>query len=420
MLLRFTVSNYRSFKEEATLDLEACSIKEQAENVSPVKLGSQSFNILKSVVLLGANSSGKSNLFKGFALMRHLVINSVRETATARSYPIEPFLLSTETEHLPSKFECTVMIENIVYRYGFRADNDKVHAEYLYRIVKRKEEAIFIREGKDYQIPKNFSTSFKNKLTLLTDLVRADSLYLTVLAQFNIDFAQQIAGWFEKNIIYSELDLDNAIRNTSRMLEDPVYNTWFNQIISKSDIGFTEIEPNKKTDRQQADKWVNSAWLSSPKIKVSHIKYDARNKPAGKVSLELENDESSGSQKLIALLGPIIKSLIEGSTLWIDEFDSKIHPYVTSMLMSLFNSIKYNERGAQLISISYNQQILKKLRRDQIVFLNKDSYGASSVSALYIFNPQVRSNAFFDKEYLQGLYGGVPRINNDEVLEIAR
>lgn len=28
-----------------------------------------------------------------------------------------------------------------------------------------------------------------------------------------------------------------------------------------------------------------------------------------------------------------------------------------------------------------------------------------------IYNPAVRSNAIFDKEYLQGMYGGVPHIN---------
>lgn len=80
--------------------------------------------------------------------------------------------------------------------------------------------------------------------------------------------------------------------------------------------------------------------------------------------------------------------------------------------MDLFNSNKYNQNGAQLVSISYNQQILKKLRRDQIAFLNKDAYGASSITALYIFNPNVRSNAIFDKEYLQGQYGGVPNISD--------
>ncbi|HWZ03762.1 MAG TPA: AAA family ATPase, partial [Mucilaginibacter sp.] len=143
-----------------------------------------------------------------------------------------------------------------------------------------------------------------------------------------------------------------------------------------------------------------------------HIKYDSKNRKVEKVSLELSKDESSGAQKFIALLGPMIKVLMDGGTFWIDDFDAKIHPYIITMVMDLFNSDKYNQNGAQLVSISYNQQILKKLRRDQIAFLNKDPYGASSITALYIFNPSVRSNAIFDKEYLQGQYGGVPNISN--------
>ena len=154
------------------------------------------------------------------------------------------------------------------------------------------------------------------------------------------------------------------------------------------------------------------------KLRANHVKYDAKNRRVENVFLELSKDESSGAQKLIALLGPMIKVLLEGGTFWIDDFDAKIHPYIITMVMDLFNSDKYNQNGAQLVAISYNQQILKKLRRDQIVFLNKDAYGASSLSALYIYNPHVRSNAIFDKEYLQGLYGGVPHISDLQNLDL--
>ena len=420
MLLKFKVSNYRSFKDEAVLDLEACSIKEQAENIVTAKSGSQPVNILKSIVLLGANSSGKSNLFKAFALMRHMVINSVKEIGQTKTYVIEPFLLSTETESSPSNFECSTMIDSVVYRYGFKANGNRIVAEWLYRIVKRREEPIFIRENDAYNILKSFTTDLKNKLHLLTEVVRPDALYLTVLSQFNIDFAQKLSIWFEKNNVYSDWNLNEAITYTRLLLADPEYSLLFNEILGKSDVGFTEVEALKKIDKNHIHKNINGASprLFYQKTKVSHVKYNAKKKPVEKITLDLMSDESSGAQKLIALLGPIIDSLITGNTLWVDEFDAKIHPYIVSMVMSLFNSIKYNPNGAQLITISYNQQILKKLRRDQIVFLNKDDYGASSISALYIFNPHVRSNAIFDKEYLQGLYGGVPKIDRELRLKI--
>ena len=422
MLLKFVLSNYRSFKDKATLDLEACSIKEYAENVFFSKHGTQPINILKSIALLGANSAGKSNLFKGFNLMRYLVINSAKESDLTKTYTIEPFLLNTETENKPSQFECTMMVNDIIYRYGFSVNNKTVVSEWLYMIVKRREETVFIRNNNEYEIVKRFPTDLKNKLTILTELTRGDALFISVLTQFNIDFAMQISKWFSKNIVYADPNLDEDIDYTSELLTDPVYSSLLNEIIEKSDLGFTGIERpvDKQPGQKQFDKAVNgiSPQKLKMKLRANHVKYDAKNRRVENVFLELSKDESSGAQKLIALLGPMIKVLLEGGTFWIDDFDAKIHPYIITMVMDLFNSDKYNQNGAQLVAISYNQQILKKLRRDQIVFLNKDAYGASSLSALYIYNPHVRSNAIFDKEYLQGLYGGVPHISDLQNLDL--
>jgi len=416
MLLKFSLSNYRSFKDNATLDLEACSIKEYGENVFVCKYGNHAVNILKSIALLGANSAGKSNLFKGFNLMRHIVINSAKESELTKTYQIEPFRLCTETENKPSFFECSMMINSVIYRYGFKIDNKQVVGEWLYMIAKRREETIFIRTKNQIEIVKRFPNDYKNKLELLTELTRNDALYLSVLAQFNIDMASQIVKWFAKNIIYAEPNLDEALNYTAELLADPHYSSLLNEIIEKSDLGFSSIERHTDKRAEQKISTKNSAGFSNSrpgvKLRSIHIKHDSKNNRTEKVSLELNKNESSGAQKFIALLGPMIKVLMDGGTFWIDDFDAKIHPYIITMVMDLFNSNKYNQNGAQLVSISYNQQILKKLRRDQIAFLNKDAYGASSITALYIFNPNVRSNAIFDKEYLQGQYGGVPNISD--------
>jgi hypothetical protein len=242
-----------------------------------------------------------------------------------------------------------------------------------------------------------------------------------VLAQFNIEFATQISKWFAKNTVYADQNLEDAISYTSDLLADPLYLSLLNEIIEKSDLGFKSVERQvDKTAQKQTGKVVSTQVTPKFKVKLraSHVKYDSKNKPAENIFLELGSYESSGAQKLIALLGPMLKVLIEGGTFWIDDFDAKIHPYIITMVMDMFNSDKYNQNGAQLVAVSYNQQILKKLRRDQIVFLNKDAYGASSLSALYIYNPHVRSNAIFDKEYLQGHYGGVPNISNLQNLDI--
>ena len=74
MLVNFTVENYRSFKEERTFSMEACSIKEHKESV----ISKGKYNLLPLAILYGANSSGKSNLFRAIATMWRIIMNSVR------------------------------------------------------------------------------------------------------------------------------------------------------------------------------------------------------------------------------------------------------------------------------------------------------------------------------------------------------
>jgi AAA15 family ATPase/GTPase len=415
MLLKFTLSNYRSFKDTASVDLKACAIREHTENTFSYSYGSQPLGILKSIVLLGANASGKSNLMKGFELMRNMVTNSAVETTDSKIHRIEPFMLNTETENKNTLFECTMVVNNIIYKYGFKSNNKEIHSEWLYIIAKRREEIVFIRTKNEYEIVKRFPADFKNKLLMLSELTRIDALYLSVLAQFNIEMALQLSKWFANNTVYGDPNVNDAINYTGELLKKPIYSLLLNEIIEKSNLGFTNIE--RKNDRQLVQKRVNKSLNGSAdplfpiNLSSNHIKYNARNKPVENIFFEVSKHESSGTQKFIALLGPIIKVLVEGGTLWIDEFDAKIHPYIITMIMGLFNSAKYNKNGAQLVAVSYNQQILKKLRRDQIIFVNKDTYGASSLEALYSYNPQVQSNAFFDKEYLEQ-YGGVPNISD--------
>ncbi|MGZ3755230.1 MAG: AAA family ATPase [Mucilaginibacter sp.] len=414
MLIKFTTSNYRSFKDTVSLDFKACVIKERAENTFPSNYGTKSMNILKSIVLVGANSAGKSNLIKSFDLMRDMVINSANQAGNPTINNIEPFMLNTETDRKPSLFECTMVINDIVYKYGFKSTHKVIQKEWLYMITKRREELIFERTKNEFNIVKKYPTELKNKFTMLSEVTKADVLYLSILALFDVEIGVEISNWFTDCIIYDDTNLHEAINYTYSLLENPKFNLLINNVIEKLDLGFTAI---KKQNSASAASKANGLHINSNPAKQAsvgllskHKKYTVGNKPVEQFWLDFMDHESSGTQKLIALLGPIFKVLTSGGTIFIDEFDSKIHPHIVTTIMDLFNSVHHNSKGGQLVVISYNQQILKKLRRDQIILFNKDAYGCSSMGALHSSNPRVRSTAFFDKEYLQGAYGGIPNI----------
>jgi hypothetical protein len=100
-----------------------------------------------------------------------------------------------------------------------------------------------------------------------------------------------------------------------------------------------------------------------------------------------------------------------GSVLFVDELEARLHPLLTRGLISQFNSY-INDLDGQLIFISHDAGLLdpKRIRRDQVWFAEKDDFGASRLHSLSEF--KVRKEAKFDKEYLLGQFGGVPRVTN--------
>ena len=80
MLVNFTFQNFRSFRDEKTLSMEAGSIKELKESV----IQKESYRLLPAAVMYGANSSGKSNVLLALMTMRRVLLGSVRRSEERR------------------------------------------------------------------------------------------------------------------------------------------------------------------------------------------------------------------------------------------------------------------------------------------------------------------------------------------------
>jgi AAA15 family ATPase/GTPase len=136
--------------------------------------------------------------------------------------------------------------------------------------------------------------------------------------------------------------------------------------------------------------------------------------------------ESEGTKKLIALAGPIVDSLENGNVLFIDEIDARLHPLITTALVKLFNSPETNPRNAQLVCTTHDTNLLDRryLRRDQIYFVEKDRTASTRLFSLADFKLEaqvgggrtVRSDASYERNYIQGRYGAIPFIGDLETL----
>ena len=187
MLIRFSFKNFKSFKDENCLDMEATSLKEHEYNVAKT----DSTEILKVSAIYGANASGKTNVLQAFSYMKKRIlvsddskVNSPIDEENVYSFMINDNPISLEVEILAKN--------NKIYKYGFDILKDKIISEWLYEKRINKFYEIFERNNNNVQIMK-----VKNKLF---DLANIDdkSLFLKsfrAIDKSNEDF-NSVYEWF--------------------------------------------------------------------------------------------------------------------------------------------------------------------------------------------------------------------------------
>ena len=386
MLIEFTVGNYLSFKDKKTLSLEATSIKENSENV--FKVGK--YKLLRSVVLYGANSSGKSNFIKALGKMKNIVRGSAQNNSTS-DIDVIPFLLSTETENQPSYFEILFLIDGIRYRYGFEADNKTIHSEWLYERKVNIEKRLFIRDKDSIEISNDFEEGKG-----IEEKTRENALFLSIVDQFNGTTSKKIMKWFSENSIFSGLHLEIEKGFTLSFLELDDLAVMVKDFLSPLNLGFQDFA------------------LKDKKIVTFHNKFDSQGNIIDKLEFDLLTQESSGTNKLYDMAGNLIYGLKMGKLTVIDELDAKLHPLLTMAIIKMFNSPVYNTRNAQLVFATHDTNLLNfgGFRRDQIYFTEKDSMESTDLYSLVEYiepdGKKVRSDRSFEKDYIAGRYGAIP------------
>ena len=395
MLVQFMLKNVLSFKEETVLDMTAINAyKEHPGNLIDIGTAEK---FLKVAAIYGANASGKSNLHMAMCYFQYIItesFNNVAEddqTAIARYY--NPFSFEEEEEN--SEFQVIEIIEDYEYKYGFEYNDKCVVAEWMYRknIKNNRTSTIFERTTHEVhlgasvrkecelykeQIPaETLVLSFFNKLKLKTDIFR--NMYNSIMNTLVVptDFCE------DSKILKALLPpvIDNDRENLLAFLK--AIDTGI------TDIGYAENE--------------NQIYFDT-----IHVGKDGH-----EYSLNLYN-ESEGTIKSIILYIYVRTAIENDGSLFVDELNVKLHPLLLKFIIDLFYQYKSK---AQLIYTTHDTTLMDKkfFRRDQIWFVQKDEFGYSELVALSDF--KVRSDASFEKDYLAGVYGGIPFLNDFDLLK---
>lgn len=417
MLIEFSVGNYRSFKEPVTLSLVAAPLKSADLDLDRHNLykASNKLSLLKGTAIYGANASGKSNLIKALHFMQDFMVNSSRDGQSTDLIPVEPFQLSTATVDQPSFFELVFLLDQIQYRYGFEVTPQAVVKEWMYYIPKTRETEIFYRDKDQINAIKRLDAQ------LLSSKTRKNALFLSVCAQFNVDLAERVIQFIRSSLkIISGLQDHSYMFYTLKQLSEGVYSSKIQNLIRFLDLGFHDIQVHKSTlslddlpsDMPDSFKSVLLETLEGKtglSLHTIHHKYDTNGTLVTSEIFDLDAQESEGTKKMVALAGPLIETLEQGSILLVDELDARLHPLLSQAIIKLFNSAQTNPNHAQLIFTTHDTNLLshKLWRRDQIWFTEKQENGASDLYSLAEYRG-VRSDAAFARDYIQGRYGAIP------------
>lgn len=420
MLVELKTQNCMSYKDMTRFSMVGVDAYKEQEQENVLKT-SHGRKVLKSTFVFGGNASGKSNLIEVFGHMKRLLAESYKNALDTRR-PSEPpvpikFRLHERSQQAPTMMEATLVVGTALYRYGFEIDGATVVKEWLYQTMD-EEIALFTREGDRISLHR---TRFKD-MAGLKDQAMPHVLFLAQAARAGGRIAGTVFRWFHQLGIVNAMQEHCYQAFTMDLLErDPNFQAWATKFLAYLGIVRLSVAPEEESPGHREvganlspllRETIRAYVSTNPHRKVVlawYNRYGDDGRVVGEVASDFVESESSGTRRLLYLLGPIYDTLRNGKVLLIDELESQMHPLLLHRIVELFHA--YNRRGAQFVVITHGTELLSRggLRRDQVWFVEKAPSGASRLYSLTDFGPgEVGNGSNLGKNYLAGKYGAIP------------
>lgn len=430
MLIEFKFGNYRSFRDEAVLSMEATGLGRLKSSL----ISYNSLNLLPAVAIYGKNGGGKSNVIRAFWLAVQFIKNAQRTQHEDAEIPVRPFLLNDYSKDTPTFFEFTYVLDNVKYIYGFSATKEKVFSEYLYHAPKGQKATVFARTNQEFTF-----TEEKAKRKLISEAVAPNQLFFSVACTMNDAACVSAMKWFREYVFFSR-DYTDIPKQLLSYSNDKNMLAAISDYAKAADLGIEKMEFEFKdeeiddletiTDMPENMKSALSAFMQTLKensssseisLQKSEVKatsyHKGVNKDGEKVSLALElSDESDGTRKLMSIAPAIESVLNKGGLVLVDELEKELHPMLVNYIVAKFQSKNANPNAAQIVFTTHNTELLNMelLRKDQLYFADKSRKdGASELYSISDFSTKTADN--IRKGYLAGKYGATPDIEIEEV-----
>ena len=424
MLLEFRTKNYKSFKDEVIFSMTKAFRQTGLDySIQTIKIGQKEYKGLSSAVIYGPNASGKTNLIGAMDTMRAIVLRGNVKNSTEAFSPNEASYLlelipNCDNEDVPTMFSISFIDKGMAFTYSFSVILGKFMEKDFKRNIVDEElslngKTLFHRRGHSLEInvPKVFfSSSIGDNIDVAIDIgensINQEELFLCngFKTIFSKEIVSDILSWFEEKFIV--IYRSDAVK-VMRKFADPKENTiYVSKTLNEAAKSFG-ITANALGYKPEGDDVILCS-LFEKENKITAI-------PAVMF-------ESFGTIRFINEFPLVIRALLNGATLIMDEFDASIHPMALMNIINIFHNDEINKKGAQLIFNTHNPIFLNAslFRRDEIKFVERNKETNGSIHyALSDFKTSdgIRKGEDYMTNYFVSRYGAIEDVDFAPLME---
>lgn len=420
MLLEYDVSNFKSFRNEAYLDMRPAKnrvLKRFPNNFTALASGQK---VLKSSVIVGENAGGKSNFVQSVQFMKNLMTRndlpiksdlSCVHTANVTRAGTRINLTASDTSQ---SFQVEIALADIIYRYSLTLDVLGIIAEKL-----------DYSEGSDKPFENYFAAerarldvselaeqaSYGDALTLpyqislrdeqseaLSHIVQTyndsgrqiTTLYLVLLATLGSPHCQSVLRWFTEILFIVAEPTPEFLVNV--------------------------IDKTRLCDIMGSDKYLDIVRLIDASISDFAVDGERpfaesrieRTSGTGRKYSRLAKDDSTGVRRFLLWAVCIYLTVYENKVVVADEIDSCINPVLSDRVIAF---IQGSAHTGQFVFTTHNifNLTLRTFMKEQINIVTKDVETLESTLYSLADFPDIRYDV--NKElyefYMQGALGGI-------------
>ncbi|MDY0289166.1 MAG: ATP/GTP-binding protein [Sphaerochaeta sp.] len=440
MLINFTVSNFKSIKDEILFNMAPAKRLQTMKDHVLVANTKKQAEAMPVGAIYGANGSGKTNFIEAISFMKERIKND-------DVIPAIPFRLADDDqEKLPSTFSVLFSFQKVVYGYGFSVQGRVVTQEWLSAYFSAKETMLFERYLEDGKPQIDFGQKLisstkggKSFLGFIFQGMQEDQLFLREAVKRDVSLLQPVEKWFSEHVfvldpssraIALEVILQRQPQTLQHMndqllemgmhlekLETKEKKFNFDQYASQLDEKDAESFRNSLEEMQEDDiielsitrfgrpqcvqKKNNELYLTT--LEICHERQDGTH-----VSFDIST-ASNGFMRMLDLLPALAFAKNEDTLIVVDEIESSLHTLLSQYFIKAFiETVTRSQNGSQLVFSTHDTNLLDSdlLRSDEIWFMEKDSCSSSQLCNLVEFILSTGLN--YEKGYLAGRFGAIP------------